>query len=386
MKHLIVITLLCLSFVGVAVDVKDLNPIETVEINVSEFKQPIKYHVTLPGGYDKNTEKKYFVLFDLHPRSQTFIAGMQDWLSHNGEWPWLKTIIINPADYHPEFAALFEALVKDPDDQRILEVIQDGILKEVDEKYRTNGYRIYSGFMGNGALGLYILLNKPEMFNAYLIASPTLANDFGRVVSEAPKKINVNHKRHKFLYMTMGDHPYESAHMDAFKTMEKAITGHAPKQLEWLSDHNESHHYMSRPIITLLQGIEALFDDIHNDLPYDSDISKQGVDAIVKHYKMLSDKKYGFQVSAEGSLKALAASMQEKAPERAVEIYLKTVKLYPDSAYAHSALAKSYAIQGQFQKAIDSQTVAVEKSKKMIEWHQNKHQQLLDEYKSKLTH
>lgn len=385
MKNFIVITLLCLSFVGVTVDVKDLNPIETVEIKVSEFKQPIKYHVTLPDGYGEDADKKYFVLFDLHPRSQTFIAGMQDWLSHNGEWPWLKTIIINPADYHPEFAALFEALVKDPDDQRIIEVIQDGILKKVDEKYRTNGYMIYSGFMGNGALGLYILLNKPEMFNAYLIASPALANDFGRVVSEAPKKINVNHKRHKFLYMTMGDHPYESAHMDAFKTMEKAITEHAPKQLEWLSHHNESHHYMSRPIITLLQGIEALFDDIHNDLPHDSDISRQGVDAIIKHYKMLSDKKYGFPVSAEGSLKALAASMQENAPDKALEIYLKTVKLYPDSAYAHSALAKSYAKEGQFQKAIDSQTVAVEKSQKMIEWHQKKHQQLLDEYKSKLV-
>jgi len=171
MKHFLICFLLCISNISNAVSIEALNPIETLEVLPAGFTKPVKYNITLPQNYATDTDKSYFVLFDLHPRSQTYLSGMHDWLSHNGEWPWLKTIIVNPADYHPEFAATFDKLVEDPNDQSILNILQNGVLKEVDKKYRTNGYRIYSGFMSNGALGLYTLLNRPEMFDAYLIAS-----------------------------------------------------------------------------------------------------------------------------------------------------------------------------------------------------------------------
>lgn len=376
--------LLFVSTFSVAVDINTLNPIETIEVLPQGFTEPVKYNVTLPHKYNEEENKAYFVLFDLHPRSQTYITGMQDWLSHNGEWPWLKTIVVNPADYHAEFAAAFERLADNPKDQYILDIIQNGILKKVDEKYRTNGYKIFSGFMTNGALGLYTLLNRPEMFDAYLIASPTLGNNFGNIVLDAPDKLQAKYDGIKFLYMTIGNHNYEKAHVESFKLFEHELQKLPADKLQWSSDSNETHYYMSRPVITLLNGIEALFDDIHTDLPADSDISQQGPDAIVKYYDRLSKEKYGFSVSAEGSLKALAKSLVAKDRSKALAIYIKTTELYPDSAYAHSALAKAYADQGDVQKAIDAQSVAVEKSKSMIQWHQNKHQQYLDEFKEML--
>jgi tetratricopeptide (TPR) repeat protein len=310
---------------------------------------------------------------------------MQDWLSHNGEWPWLKTIIVNPADYHAEFAAVFSRLEENPDDQSVLDIIQNGVLKKVDEQYRTNGFRIYSGFMGNGAFGLYTLLNRPDMFNAYLIASPTLGNDFGHVVLDAPEKLQVNYGGMKFLYMTIGNHGYERSHVAAFKQFESELRKLPEDKLHWVSNNSEDHYYMSRPVITLLNGIEALFDDIHHDLPADSTVSKQGPDAIVNYYQKLSKEKYGFPVSAEGSLKALAQSLVEHHPEKALEIYIQVTKLYPESAYAHAALARAYADLGEIEKAITIQQVAVEKSKSMVQWHQNKHQQYLDELKAMLN-
>lgn len=384
MKYILFCLLFAVSTFGVALDIKELNPIETIEILPEGFKEPVKYNVTLPQKYTTDESKEYFVLFDLHPRSQTYIAGMQDWLSHNGEWPWLKTIIVTPADYHSEFAAAFNRLAENPKDQSMLDIIEQGILKKVDEKYRTNGYKIYSGFMGNGAFGLYTLLNRPDMFNAYLIASPSLANNFGNVVLDAPDKLQVKYSGIKFLYMTIGNHQYEKAHVESFKQFENELHKLPEGKLQWSSDSSEKHYYMSRPVITLLNGIEALFDDIHHDLPADSDISKQGPDAIVKYYQKLSTDKYGFDVSAEGSLKALAKSLVKQHPTKALDIYIKTTKLYPDSAYAHASLAKAYADQGEIHKAIDIQRIAVEKSKSMVQWHQNKHQQYLDEFKAML--
>ncbi|WP_241242240.1 esterase [Thalassotalea sp. G2M2-11] len=384
MKSTLLGILLLISTCSFAVDIKTLNPIETIEVLPKGFKTPIKYNITLPHQYNEDENKAYFVLFDIHPRSQPFITGMQDWLSHNGEWPWLKTIVVNPAAYHPEFAAAFNQLAENPQDETILNILQDGILKKVDEKYRTNGYRIYSGFMSNGALGLYTLLNRPEMFDAYLIASPSLGNNFGNVVLDAPDKLRTKYDGTKFLYMTIGNHDYEKAHVDAFKQFESQLQKLPDDQLQWSANSNENHYYMSRPIITLLNGIEALFDDIHNDLSPDSVISMQGPDAIVNYYEKLSKEKYGFSVSAEGSLKALAQSLMEKAPSKALAIYIKTTELYPESAYAYYSLAKAYAEQGNIKKAIDVQSVAVEKSKAMVQWHQNKHLQYLNELKAKV--
>lgn len=380
-QFIITITLLSISTFCFAVDIQALNPVETIEIKPKGFKSSIKYNITLPHNYGEELDKKYFVLFDMHPRSQPYISGMHDWMSHNGEWPWLKTIIVTPADYNPEFAATFNRLVDNPNQPEILDIIQQGIMKEVDERYRTNGFKIYNGFMSNGALGLFTLLNRPDMFDAYFVASPTLNNNFANVLTDASHKLQKKHSDIKFLYMTIGNHHYEKAHIESFKRFEGELQKLKNTNLEWHSSNNEDNYYMSRPVITLLKGIEALFNDIHHDLPADSEISQRGVDSIVEYYEKLSSKKYGFKISAEGSLKLLAKSLLDTRPTKAIDIYIKTTELYPDSAYAHASLAKAYAVQGKIQKAIEVQTTALDKASSMSEWHQNKHQQYLDEYK-----
>lgn len=380
-QSIIIITLLSISTFGFAVDIKALNPVETIEIKPKGFKSSIKYNITLPHNYDEDLDKKYFALFDMHPRSQPYISGMHDWMSHNGEWPWLKTIIVTPADYNPEFAAAFNRLVDNPNEPEILDIIQQGILKEIDERYRTNGFKIFNGFMGNGALGLYTLLNRPDMFDAYFIASPTLNNNFANVLTDASHKLQKKYSDIKFLYMTIGSHNYEKAHIESFKRFEGELQKLNNTNLQWHSSNNEDSYYMSRPVITLLKGIEALFNDIHHDLPADSEISQRGVDSIVEYYEKLSSRKYGFEISAEGSLKLLAKSLLDTRPTKAIDIYIKTTELYPNSAYAHASLAKAYAVQGKIQKAIKVQTTALDKASSMGEWHQNKHQQYLDEYK-----
>lgn len=384
MKHTLLFILLLISTSCLAVDIEKLNPIKTIEILPEGFTSPIKYNITLPHKYEEELDKRYFVLFDMHPRSQPYISGMQDWLSHNGEWPWLKTIIVTPADYNSEFAAVFQNLLADPNDQGILDIIQKGILKKVDDTYRTNGFRIYSGFMGNGALGLYALLNRPKMFDAYLIASPSLNNNFANVLTDAPTKLRAKYDGIKFLYMAIGNHNYEKAHVKSFNQFESELKKLTNDKLTWITNSNDDHYYMSRPIVTLLNGIEALFDDIHRDLPASSDISKRGVDAIVEYYRKLSNDKYGFEISAEGSLKLLAKSLNTQQPNQALDIYIKTTKLYPNSAYAHASLAQAYAERGQVEKAINVQSIAVEKSKSMNQWHQNKHQEYLEQFKAML--
>ena len=361
-----------------ATDIAALNPIESLKVKSKHFKEPVEYNITLPTSYsqEKHKDKKYFIIFALHPRSQPYLSGIHEWLSHNGDWPWLETIVVTPAKYNPEFAQLFESLVKDPSNQTMLDYFEDDLLVAIDKKYRTNGFRIYSGFMSNGAIGLYTLLNRPQLFNAYMITSPTLANNFANISSDAEEKLTNLAKvddQLRFLYLSTGKHQYEQGSLPAFNSLEQSLTEFAPKTLDWQAHINTKNNYMSQPIMTVINGIEALFDDIHTDLKADSAISTQGPEAIISHYQKLSDKKYGFDISAEGSLKALAKSYMESEPKKALAIYKKTAKRYPDSAYALSSLAEIYATLGDIKLAVSYQKKAVEKSKTMIEWHQNNH-------------
>ena len=341
-----------------AIDVTTLNPIQPLKIKSTFFKEAIEYNITLPKSYNeaKSKDKKYFVILDLHPRSQPYLSGLHDWMSHNGEWPWLESIIVTPANYHPEFAALFEQLENNPADQTMLNFFEFDLLNAIDEKYRTNGFRIYSGFMGNGASGLYTLLNRPKLFNAYIISSPSLANDFGSITSEAKLKLAKLDDQMRFLYLATGNHQYEQGSLPSFDLFEKALKTSSPKSLDWQVHRNNRNYYMSQPIVSLVNGIEALFDDIHNNLKADSDISKQGVQAIIDYYARISTKKYGFDISAEGSLKALAKSLMTKAPQKALAIYQKTVELYPESAYALSSLAKAHGDLGDINNAVKYQS------------------------------
>ncbi len=382
---LVFIACICSTFVN-ATDITTLNPIESLKIESKYFKEPIEYNVTLPKSYNeaKGKDKKYFVIFDLHPRSQPYLSGLHDWLSHNGDWPWLESIVITPANYNPEFAKLFEQLVSEPSNKTILDYFENDLLASIDKKYRTNGFKIYSGFMGNGALGLFALLNRPALFNAYIISSPSLANNFGLITSEANKKLAANDDKMRFLYLSTGNHRYEQGNLSSFGLFEKALENSAPDTLDWHVHHNNKNNYMSQPIVTAVNGIEALFSDIHTNLEADSEVSKKGAQSIINYYQKLTDKKYGFDVSAEGSLKALAKSYMESAPKKAIFIYQKTVELYPESAYALSSLAHAHADLDDLTSAIKYQTQAVEKSKTMIDWHQKKHKQYLAEFKTKL--
>lgn len=380
---LVGIFLVC-SWGAGGVEISKLNPIEQLTIETPAFTEPMVFNVTLPASYSSATDKRYFVIFDLHPRSQPYLSGMHDWLSHNGEWPWLESIIVNPANYHKEFAKLFEQTAENPKDLTMLNFLETKVLKTVDKTYRTNGFKIYSGFMSNGAIGLYALLNKPQLFNAYLISTPSLSNNFLSITEDATQKLAQLSDKMRFLYLSIGDHAYEKSHVEAVEQFEKALKAKAPEQLDWQVKTHDEHYYMSRPIFTVLNGIEKLFDDYHNDLAADSPVAKQGVDAVIAYYQELSEKKYGFTISAEGSLKNLAHSYLDAEPKRALKIYQQVTELYPDSAYAYADLAAAYQKTGQIKQAVVTQTIAVEKSANMIEWHQNKLKKLLTDYQTEL--
>jgi hypothetical protein len=382
-RFFLLLILLSLSTFTFSTEVTALNPIEKLTISSERFPDGITLNVTLPQGYQENTDKEYVVLFDLHPRSQPYLSGMHDWMSHNGEWPWLNTIIVtNSGEYNTTLSEHYEAVISGKN-QKLLDFFQHDLMTTLDKKYRTNGFRIYSGFTGNASLGLYILLNRPEIFNAFIAASPLLAEDHFKILSQAQEKLN-SLALPRYLFISTGKSGYEKSHLPNFEALSEIINSSTNKYLTTNIKRFDNAYYMTQPVLAAAHAIEDIFRDINEDLPADSEISKQGAQAIIDHYKYLSEEKFGFNVSAQSSLKSLGFSLLAKAPKKALTVLSIAVKQYPESTFAFSALAKAHFQLEDFTQAIHFQQLAVEKSRILIPWHQRKQQQYLDEYQKAL--
>ncbi len=362
--------------------------IKVMSVKTTSEQQQIEFNVTLPPSYYKKPNKRYTVIFDFHPRSQPYLSGLHDWMSHNGDWPWLETIVVTPRGYSEALGKLKTLGKGDEVDlagEKLLNFIERGLLKAVDEQYRSNGFRIFNGFTGNASLGLYALLNRPELFNAYIIASPILSENYANILSDAKIKLKQLSGNTRTVFLSTSDSNYEQAQLAGFAQLSDIIFAEDSPLLDITIKRFDGSYYMSQPALAAVYGIEAIFNDYHQALKPDSVISSRGANAILKHFQYLSESKYGFNVSAESSLKALAFDKLATVPTQAIEILKITVQQYPESAYAHQGLAKAYFELKQVEKAIERQAIAVEKSKTMIPWHQRKHQQYLEQYQAALN-
>lgn len=374
MKHLKPIWILVTFLLSTSVIAKGTQ--EQLSLNHPKFDEPLSFDINLPAGYHGETDKSYIVLFDLHHYAHTYLSGMHDWMSHNGEWPWLKTIIVTPSGGNP-VGKLFDVTGKSTP---MLDFFESSLFPAIDAKYRTKSFRIISGFRRNGSIALSSLLNKPKLFNAYFVVSPELDNDYAGIMSNAKKKLENLDEKPRFLLITTGESVKEDHQLDSYTEFLEIIKKHTPKSLDLNERTLEQHYHMSMPLIATAMGIELLFDDIHNGLAPDSEIAKSGFDAIVKHYQWLSSEKYGFEVSPFFSLRNRGNLLLESSPQQAITLFEKMRDLYADDAYAIYYLANAHATVGDFEKAIILQKQAVQMSESMLTWHQKRHKKYLQSF------
>ncbi|RTR37295.1 hypothetical protein EKG38_19000 [Shewanella canadensis] len=337
-----------------------LSQVEKLIVSSEQFKESAEFIVTLPPTYSKNSDKEYVLLLDLHPRSQAYLSGMHDWMSHNGDWPWLETIIVTAPDGHAGLGQLKVQAIEEQGSELLLDFVEQELLPAIDSKYRTNGFRILNGFTGNAGLSLYTLLNRPSLFNAYFAASPVLSKDFAYVIKDAPKKLATMKGKPRFLLMSSSDSGFEKRQLASFAEMESIIEANATSKLDYHIKRFDGTYYMTQPILATAYGIELLFNDVHQVLKPDSEISSQGAQAILAHYRYLSEEKYGFEVPATDSLIALAKAESTKDAAKGLAVYQIAVKAAPDSHTAHDALANAYAEAGEFELAIKHEQLALD--------------------------
>ncbi len=285
----------------------------------------VTYLEHLPEGYEKS-DKSYPVVFMMNGQNISQFANDAATLDNlaGDRIPDMILIGISNTDVAGNYWAC-------PNDSGYVKggntfsaFLKDELIPEIRKNYRTNGYQILAGQSNTGLFVMYNFLFSPDLFNAYVIASPMFGwcPDFFLNKTRSFLKDNPGIK--KKLYISYGDLDYVQVlnHMNNYKEALKQ----SPAGLTWKVELIENTGHV--PFSTLNNALLFFF----SGCTMNAERKKLGVPAIKAHFEGLS-KEYGFTVNPKpGVLLDMAFDLgDEGKTDQAIEIMKYLISLYPDS-------------------------------------------------------
>ena len=240
----------------------------------SEFVNGENYliQVGLPFGYS-SSHKSYPVLYVLDGDYAFGITkGITDLLMMGKE---IKGIIVvgisygkgvyawsmkRTRDLTPGHDTIFAKGQNTGGADNFLKFIQNELFPAINKNYRT--YPDSSAICGEslgGLLNSYILWKQPELFNGYIIISPSLIWD-NKSVLKLESEYFVNHKElNKVVYIAYGSLDNKEVVISPATELIKMIQTHNYKGLRLVTRVFEGETHMSVISVAITNGLKTLF-------------------------------------------------------------------------------------------------------------------------------
>jgi predicted alpha/beta superfamily hydrolase len=337
----------------------NINIGEIVEVNSEILQESRNIFIYTPEGYEESN-LKYPTLYVTDGAENYLIStAIVNFLSRIQRIPPMIIVGIPNMDRNRDLSPLFiEGTSDQGEGDNFLNFLKDELIPYLDNTYRTNNYRILFGHSLGGVFANYTLITKPELFNAYITASPYLMYNDGFILKEAESKIDNLLKSRNQLYIALGNEPayHESLNNYTALLKDKAKTLKWNYQIFNKEDHN------SIPVITLLEGLKYVYSDFQLNM----ETAMQGINAILNHNALL-ESKYDYKTDIpENTLNIIGYRlMQNGHNDKAIEVFKYNVKLYPNSANVYDSLAEALENSGKTKEAAKNYKIAVKIGKKI---------------------
>jgi predicted alpha/beta superfamily hydrolase len=217
--------------------------------------------------------------------------------------------------------------------------LKEEFIPEIEKNYRTNDYKILAGQSNTGLFVMYNFLFHPELFDAYIVASPMFdwCPDF--FLSKTKSFLTANAQINKKLYVSYGDLDYVEVlrHINDFKDILKQ----APENLKWQVELIQNSGHV--PFVTLNNALLFFF----SECTMNAERRKYKVSEIKSHFNTLS-KEYGFTVNPKaGVLFDMAMDLKnQKKFDESIELFQYLISLYSDSETYYFYLGQTYQERG----------------------------------------
>jgi predicted alpha/beta superfamily hydrolase len=236
-----------------------------------------------------------------------------------------------------------------------LKFMETELIPTVEKNYRTVPFRIHAGHSFGGLLAVHALVTKPDLFNAYIAASPSLWWDDQVEVAKLDEFLKGHKELNRTLILTLAN---EKGAMRAAYDKAKALLARQQlKDFVWDSSLMEDEHHGSVVLRSYYFGLRKVFEGWQ---PKEETLAK-GATAIEDHFKKLSDKYKYTILPPERMMNQVAFQMFGAGKkEEAIAAFKGNVERYPHSANVYDSLAEAYEKTGKLDLARANYERAVE--------------------------
>jgi hypothetical protein len=330
---------------------------ETVTVSSRHLNKDMIIDVCLPAEYAEKTDR-YPVLITCQSHF-LHVSGITADLAWKNSTPELIVASVrnySSGDFIPE------KIEGHPDSgraDRFIAFFRDELIPDLDSRYRTQPFRIfYSGSFGGG-FSVYMYLAQPNVFNAYLSATPAIDYEgtSSFIMNNVRSYLAKNSYQGRFLYLGVENEPLLTPLLDKFVEIlkEADLKGSLWEYHPFL---DEDHGSIANKVV--YHGLKFVFSE-WNMIP--DEIAGQGVGAIRSYISALS-KKYGYDIGVSRFAIAMAARSyrNQGRAEDIIDLLRLGLEYEPDSEMAWLQLGRALAANGQFKKAKEALETAHKKA------------------------
>lgn len=327
------------------------------------------YWIGLPDSYNdkESSYKRYPVLIvldgNLHFKS---IAGMVNYMSSDAYRSWkipeMIVVAIQNVDRRRDYTPDKVITVRENNTgggDRFLGFLEDELLPEIDQKFRTTPYRILYGHSLGGLLATHTYMKEKTLFNSFIAVDPS----FGTWDSETmDKKLDslTEQSFERFIYIASANWGKRNIrnrdrHVRFYESLNSKCKGELPAKLEYFEDENHN----SVPIIAFHNGISAIFEGY--GISYRDVESKE---QLTQHFQVLSKRLSWNFPPPEYLVNQLGYRMIQSRNDmdksKALEFFTLNVENYPESSNSYDSLGEAYEALGDTKRAIENYKKSLE--------------------------
>ncbi len=177
------------------------------------------------------------------------------------------------------------------DSDKYLSFIENEVVKTIDDKFRTSDERMIFGWAYGGGFVFHSLINKPDLFNVYIAASPFPIED---KISTLDSLLLEKSFSEKLLFFTAETN--DGSVKNGTEKLNTLFQNKAPKDLNWTYKRLGEEEHRSTAFTTLYHGIRKYY-QYFPELQFSKleEFRNAGGLPYVFNYYDLRSKLFGFQ-------------------------------------------------------------------------------------------
>jgi len=354
-----------MACVGGAVAQEPLTMGEAFALESKVMAEQRRVIVWTPAHYAEGT-RAYPVLY-LTDADRQFghTVTTVEFLSRNGRMPPMIVVGLFNTDRTRDLTPYKD---KDDDAQlptaggadRFLRFVETELVPWVERQYRTQAFRAFAGHSFGGLFAMHALATRPNLFNAIVAVSPTLAWRQGEAVKRIDTMLTQQRTLKGALYVTLGDEgPAMKGGLDRLRTVLEEKAG---KSLCWELVEMLDEDHGSIVLRSHYNAFEKIFDGWRLPRTHTGTF-KGGWKAVEAHYAKLSDRLGWHITPPEPTINALGyAALGERKVDEALELLEANVRNYPDSPNAYDSLGEGLEAAGRLDDALAKYEEAIKRA------------------------